>query len=129
MAAVATKIAKAADPTYGFGHDLYADAAALIGAVDGDLDGVPVVKYSIYVDIARAAEKQTNQRRKQTLQGYIDQGETGADITLWVDSDNRPLRVSTRSGKASSISTVDIRYRNWGKPAAIEPPPSTDTTQ
>lgn len=129
MALLATKVAMAADPTYGFGYDLYGEAAAIIGAVDGDLDGVPVVKYSVYVDIAKAAEKQSNKGRKQILQGYLDQGETGADITLWVEAGNRPLRVSTRSGRPPNITTIDIRYRGWGKPVLIDPPPPSETTQ
>jgi hypothetical protein len=90
---------------------------------------MPVVKYSVYVDIARAADRQTNQRRKQILQGHLELGETSADITLWVDTGNRPLRVSTRSGEPPSITTVDIRYRNWGKPVSIGPPPPSETTQ
>ena len=128
MAAVATAVTKAADPTYGFEAQLYGDDAAIIGVVDGDLDGVPVVKYSVSVDIARAAERQKNQRRKEILQGHLEQGETSTDITLWVDSDNRPLRVSIRSGKPTRITSVDIRYRDWGKPVTIGPPPTDETT-
>ena len=128
MAVVATAVTKAADPTYGFDGQLYGTDAAIIGVVDGDLDGVPVVKYSVSVDIARAAERQKNQRRKQILQGHLDQGETSTDITVWVDADNRPLRVSSRSGKPTRITTVDIRYRDWGKPVTIGPPPTAETT-
>jgi hypothetical protein len=128
MALVATTITKAADPTYGFEGNLYGGDAAIIGVVDGDLDGTPVVKYSVSVDIARAAEHQKNARRKQVLQNHLDQGETSTDITLWVDADNRPLRVSTRSGKPARVTAVDIRYRDWGTPVKIEPPPSTETT-
>jgi hypothetical protein len=128
MALVATTITKAADPTYGFGAGLYGDDAAIIGVVDGDLDGVPVVKYSVSVDITKATEHQKNARRKQVLQGHLDQGETSTDITLWVDADNRPLRVSSRSGKPTRITSVDIRYRDWGKPVKIGPPPAGETT-
>lgn len=128
MAVLATTITKAADPTYGFEANLYGDDAAIIGVVDGDLEGTPVVKYSISVDIARAAEHQKNARRKQILEGHLQQGENSTDITLWVDADNRALRVSSRSGKPARITTVDIRYRDWGTPVKIEPPPSTETT-
>ena len=128
MALVANTITKAADPTYGFEGNLYGDDAAIIGVVDGDLDGVPVVKYSVSVDITKALEHQKNAKRKQVLQGHIDNGETSTDITLWVDADNRPLRVSSRSGKPARITTVDIRYRDWGTPVKIEAPPSTETT-
>jgi hypothetical protein len=128
MAMVANAVTKAADPTYGFDTALYGDDAAIIGVLDGDLDGVPVVKYSLAVDIARAAEHQKNARRKQVLEGHLQQGETSADITVWVDADNRPLRVSSRSGKPTRITTVDIRYRDWGVPVKIEPPPTTETT-
>jgi hypothetical protein len=128
MAVLATVVTKAADPTYGFDSALYGDDAAIIGVVDGDLDGVPVVKYSIAVDIARAADKQKNARRKQILEGHLEQGETSTDVTVWVDTDNRPLRVSSRSGKPSRITAVDIRYRDWGKPVTIGPPPTAETT-
>jgi hypothetical protein len=128
MAVLATSVTKAADPTYGFDTELYGDDAAIIGVVDGDLDGVPVVKYSVSVDIARAEERQTNQRRKQILQGHLKQGETSTDITVWVDAGNRPLRVSSRSGQPARITTVDIRYRDWGKPVTIGPPPAAETT-
>jgi hypothetical protein len=128
MAVVATAVTKAADPTYGFDTRLYGEDAAIIGVVDGDLDGVPVVKYSISVDISRAAERQKDARRKQILQGHLEQGETSTDLTLWVDTDNRALRVSSRSGKPTRITTVDIRYRDWGRPVTIGPPPTAETT-
>jgi hypothetical protein len=128
MATLATVVTNAADPTYGFESELYGDSAAIIGVIDGDLDGVPVVKYSVSVDITRAAQRQKNARRKQVLQGHIDQGDTNTDITVWVDAGNHPLRVSSRSGKPTRITTVDIRYRDWGKPVTIGPPPTGETT-
>jgi hypothetical protein len=127
FALLATTITDAADPVYGFEAGLYGTDAAIIGVLDGDLDGTPVVKYSISVDITRAAEHQKNARRKQVLQGHLDQGETSTDITVWVDTDNRPLRVSSRSGKPARITTFDVRYRGWGTPVKIGPPPTAET--
>lgn len=129
LALLATTITDAADPAYGFEAGLYGTDAAIIGVIDGDLDGTPVVKYSISVDITRAVEHQKNSRRKQVLQSHLDQGETSTDITVWIDADNRPLRVSSRSGKPARITTVDVRYRDWGTPVKIDPPPTAETTQ
>lgn len=129
LVVLATKAVRTADPTRGFTTDLFGDGARLVSALDEDLDGVPAVKYSIEVDVAKAAAQQDDPRRKRTLEGYVAQGETGNDITLWVGADDRPLRMSLRGGPAQRPTTVDIRYRDWGRPVRIDEPPAAQTAR
>jgi hypothetical protein len=129
LAVLATRAVRAAEPTRAWRSDLYGDGATLVSATDEDLDGVPVVKYRITVDIAKAAAGQDNARRKRALQEYLKQGETSNDVTLWVDTEHRPLRVEQRLGAKDRPTTVDIRYRDWGRPVSIDEPPADQTAR
>jgi hypothetical protein len=129
LAMQAARAANTADPTRAFSTTLYGDSAMISSAVDEDLDGVPTVKYTIQVDIARAAAKQSDARRKRTLQAYLDQGQETAEVTLWVNAENRPLRSSVRAGEAERAGTVDIVYRNWGQPVQIAAPPAAESSR
>lgn len=129
LAGLATRAVRAAEPTRAWRSDLYGGGAALISATDEDLDGVPVVKYRITVDIARAAAAQDDARRKRALLAYLKQGETTNEITLWVDGEHRPLRLEQRVGSKDRPTTVDIRYRDWGRPVSIDEPPAGQTAR
>jgi hypothetical protein len=112
-----------ADPTQSFAQ--FGDAAAITGVADDTVDGSPTVRYQIHVDTARAAARATDPAAKQALRQSAP-----VDSTLWLDAANRPVRVLLREplpgGRATF--TVDARYREWGRPVDIAPPPAAEVT-
>ena len=112
-----------ADPTRGFTQ--FGDAATIVSSAEEPLDGVRAVRYQIRVDVAKAAAQETDPALKQQLQQTAQNMGT-VDSALWLDERNRPLRVLLQQplGAGQGTYTVDARYRDWGQPVQITPPPA-----
>jgi hypothetical protein len=110
-----------ADPTQSFAQ--FGDAAAITAVADDNVDGIPTVRYQIHVDTARAAARATDPAAKQALRQAAP-----VDSTLWLDAANRPVRVLLREPLPGGRGTftVDARYRDWGRPVDIAPPPAAE---
>ncbi|WP_156994237.1 hypothetical protein [Pseudonocardia acaciae] len=108
-----------ADPTKTFTQ--LGSAAGITESVEEPVNGVRSVRYKIRIDMVKAAEQQTDPAIKAQLQSQPP----SVDATLWLDEHNRMLRqVAQRPGEdATSIVTIDARYRDWGLPVDINPPP------
>jgi len=113
-----------ADPTQSFTQ--FGDAASIIGAAEDPLDGVRAIRYSIRVDVTKAAAQEDDPALKQTLEQTARNGMTTVDSSLWLDAWNHPLRVLLRQQLpgGQGIYTVDARYRDWGQAVQIGPPPA-----
>jgi hypothetical protein len=113
-----------ADPTQSFTQ--FGDAASIVGAAEDPLDGVRAIRYSIRVDVTKAAAQEDDPALKQSLEQTARNGMTTVDSSLWLDAWNHPLRVLLRQQLpgGQGIYTVDARYRDWGQPVQIGPPPA-----
>jgi hypothetical protein len=113
-----------ADPTQSFTQ--FGDAASIVGAAEDPLDGVRAIRYSIRVDVARAAAQEDDPALKQSLEQTVRNGMATVDSSLWLDAWNHPLRVLLRQQLpgGAGVYTVDARYRDWGQPVRIDPPPA-----
>lgn len=113
-----------ADPTQSFTQ--FGDAASIVGAAEDPLDGVRAIRYSIRVDVAKAAAQEDDPALKQSLEQTARNGMATVDSSLWLDAWNHPLRVLLRQQLpgGQGIYTVDARYRDWGQPVQIGPPPA-----
>lgn len=122
--ALAESVAQRADPTSTLAA--YADATLVTDAADDVIEGDPAVRYTIVTDLARAAELTTDDALRARLHGQVRAGLTRVTSTLWVDADHRPLRSAARQ-ELPGIGTLALTssYRDWGAPAPIEAPPSS----
>lgn len=113
-----------ADPTQSFTQ--FGDAATIVQSAEETLDGVRTVRYQIRVDVAKAAAQERNAALKQELQQSVSSGMSTVDSSLWLDDHNRPLRVLLQQAlpAGQGTYTVDARYREWGQPVLITPPPA-----
>ena len=112
-----------ADPTQSFTQ--FGDAAQIVQSAEDPLDGVPAVRYQIRVDIAKAAALEGDPTLKLELEQTVQRGMAIVDSSLWLDARNRPLRVLLQQPMPAGQGTytVDARYRDWGLPVEISPPP------
>jgi hypothetical protein len=123
LATTAANVVAGADPTAHLAR--YRDAALVADAADDTVDGVPVVRYLVVVDLVRAAELEQDPAVREALRAQAESGITRISSTLWIDGANRPLRSETRRtmpGVGTLALTSD--YRDWGTPVAIASPGS-----
>lgn len=123
LVTMAATVTESADPTRTLSR--YTDATLISDAVDDVIEGDPAVRYTIVVDLARAAAQQTDPVVKDQLEQQVRSGLIRVTSTLWVDSANRPLRTAVRQ-ELPGIGTLAITgsYRDWGQPVEIVAPPA-----
>jgi hypothetical protein len=123
--AMASSLSDSADPTATLAR--YADATSITDATDDVVDGDPAVRYTIVLDLARAAAAETDPAARQRLEEQVRGGLTRVTSTLWVDPQDRPIRTAVRQD-LPGVGTLDLlgTYRDWGRPVDIEPPPAAD---
>lgn len=124
LAALAGQLTESADPTRTLAR--YADATQISGATDDVIDGDPAVRYTIVVDLAKAAAEQPDPARRAQLEQQVKAGFTRVTSTLWVDAADRPVRSAVRQ-ELPGIGTLAITgsYRDWGRPVEISAPPAS----
>lgn len=113
-----------ADPTKSFAQ--FGDAISITDAAEDQLDGLRTMRYKLRVDLAKAAERQPDPALKKSLQDSAQTGLTTLEYTLWVDAQNRLARVLVDQPLPGAQGTfsLDARYRDWGQPVQIDPPPA-----
>ena len=113
-----------ADPTKAFAQ--FGDAVTITESTQEQLEGSPSVRYRLRVDMAKAAENQTDPTLKQNLRQSVQSGLTTLDYTLWVDAQNRLARVLVDQPlpQDQGTFTLDAHYRDWGQPVQIDQPPA-----
>lgn len=123
-ATLATNLAGMADPLAGVSR--YADASLVADAVDEDVDGVATVRYTIVVDLVRAAAAETDPAVRAQLTDQVRSGLTRISAVVWVDADQRPVQARVRQ-ELPGTGVLDLLagYRAWGSPVRIDPPPAT----
>lgn len=123
LAAAAATMTESADPMRSLSQ--YADATLVADAVDDTTDGVPTVRYTIVVDLARAAAAQPDPEIKAQLEKQVRGGLLRVTSTLWVDASHRPVRSEVRQDLPGiGVLTITGSYRDWGQPVEIDAPPT-----
>jgi hypothetical protein len=120
-ATLAANIAGMADPLAGVTR--YSDAALVAEAQDETLDDVATVRYTIVVDLVRAAAAETDPTMRAQLTQQVNGGLTRISSVVWVDRDQRPVRGRLRQ-ELPGAGTLDLvtDYRSWGTPVTVDPP-------
>jgi hypothetical protein len=123
LAAQAATLAESADPATSLSR--YAEATSLVDATDDVIDGDPAVRYTIAVDLVRAAATQTDPAVRDRLEQQVRGGLTRLTSTLWLDPLDRPVRSAVlQELPGIGTLTILVSYRDWGQPVRIEPPPA-----
>lgn len=124
-AALATTLADNVDPTVNLSR--YVDATLVADASDDTVGGVPAVRYTLVVDLARAAALQPDPGLRAQLEQQLHDGLTRITSTLWVDAANRPVRTDQRQ-ELPGLGTLSVtgEYREWGTPVRIDVPAAAE---
>ena len=120
-ATLATNIADMADPLAGIRR--YADASLVADATDDTVDDTRAVRYTLVVDLVRAAAAEPDPALRAQLNQQVGQGLTRISSELWLDADQRPVRTRIRR-QVPGAGALDLvtDYRSWGTRTAIDPP-------
>lgn len=97
------------------------------------VNGVPATHYSVTIDLAKAAKQQP--QLAELIDALIKQGVKVEAEQLWVDSQQRPVRVTTTmrvpnpldKGKLMTTSQ-EADFIDWGKPVTITVPPASQVS-
>jgi hypothetical protein len=121
LASLADTLAASAEPMSSLAR--YADATLVTDAADDLVDGAPAVRYTLVVDLARAAMLETDQKRRAQLQNQVRSGLNRVTSRLWLDAAGRPVRSDVRQ-QLPGIGMLAITgsYREWGRPVEIAAP-------
>jgi hypothetical protein len=113
-----------ADLTKSFAR--FGDAVTIVDSTEEQLEGSPAVRYRLKVDMAKAVERQPDPAIKQNLQQSVQSGLTALEYTLWMDGQNRLVRVLVDQPlpQNQGTFTMDAHYRDWGRPTQIDQPPA-----
>lgn len=104
------------------------DGGTITGSSSDTVDGTPATKYTITLDPAKLAANGTPQQQA-AIQTVIEQGVSSIDMTMWVTSDNLPLRISYSVPLQGQNTSFDMRYSDWGQPVDISAPPADQVTE
>jgi hypothetical protein len=110
-------VRQSADPTASFTE--FGQAAAITESAEDTVNGTRAIRYKVRVDMAKAAEAQSDPALRDRMRSV-----PSVDTTLWLDAQNRLLRmlIQQPTGDGGTLS-LDARYRDWGVPVDIRPPP------
>jgi len=103
------------------------DAASAVTSGDEVLDGVPAVRYTVSLDLAKATQQRADPSVMHAVADLVRAGRAADDTTLWLDARNRPLRmllsrsISSDTGPRTTF-VVTVRYRDWGVPVDVPVP-------
>ena len=124
-AVLATTLGDGVDPTVNLAR--YAEATLVADASDDTVADVPAVRYTLVVDLARAARLQPDPALRAQLEQQVRDGMTRITSTLWVDGGSRPVRTEQRQ-ELPGMGTLSVtgEYRGWGTPVRIDPPPAAE---
>lgn len=106
-------------------------ALTLVDTADEALGGTPTARYTIRMDLVKAAQLRTDPAAKRQLTSAIAQGVNTVDSTLWLDSQDRILRSQSQQplSNGQDAYNVDFRYHDWGQPVDIAAPPPGQVSQ
>ncbi|MFJ6214335.1 hypothetical protein ACIQGZ_13525 [Streptomyces sp. NPDC092296] len=97
------------------------------------LDGVLTTHYSGRLDVAALVAEQgtlkgmTASQREQFQQQMSAAGVKTMAVDLWVNPDNRPVKVHETAQGATGPIDIVLTYSDYGTPVHVQAPPASDT--
>jgi len=97
-----------------------AGATTIAGSTDEALDGTPAVRYVLRIDLTKGAKDAS------TSETFTKLGVRTLEPIVWLDGQDRLLRFELTVRSPAGVSTLEVsaRYRAWGEPVDITPPPA-----
>ncbi|MDN5859852.1 MAG: hypothetical protein L0H84_14645 [Pseudonocardia sp.] len=124
LLALSAPLVDSADPARTLSR--YAAATSIADVADDVIEGDPAVRYTIAVDVAKAAAQEPDPLARAQLKQQVAAGLTRLTSTVWVDPESRPLRTVVHQNLPGiGTLTIMVSYRGWGEPVEIEAPPRT----
>lgn len=118
------QVRQSADPSTSIAR--FADVATISEAVEEPLDGVPAMRYTLSIDVAKAAAASNEPGLRQALAAGI----TSIEAQMWLDAADRVQRLLIEQPLPNgSTFSIDLRYADWGQPVDITAPPADQVTQ
>lgn len=99
-------------------------AGSVTGTATEHLDGRPVTRYTIDVDLARLIDAERDAVVRGSLRELAKRGVTRIPYRLWLDGENLPVRIAVDLPGRST--TTD--YSRWGEPVQVAAPPGNQVT-
>lgn len=124
LAATLQETREASDPAHAM---RLADAAGtLTGSAPDHVNGTDATRYSITIDMVRAAAMVREPNLHVSVQKAVDQGVTSAAYDMWIDPDGLPLKfVMHLTAPASGAEArIALAMTDWGRPVTIVAPPA-----
>lgn len=84
----------------------------------GQVDGTPATHYALTVDLTKA--NLPGAMGKAVEQAHV----TAVPVDLWLDRQDRPVRVSETITVGGQTVSIDVRMSDFDKPVTITPPPA-----
>ncbi|GAA4034583.1 hypothetical protein GCM10022247_69760 [Allokutzneria multivorans] len=126
---LATTAAEETHPTLRI--DWLRTSGTLEGAAEEVVDGVPTIRYTITVDLAKVLKSvasANNLQLKAQLEHDINSGKTSVKHEVWVQAGNVPLRWRTTApGPDKKPLSSTTTFQDWGKPVELTAPPADKT--
>ncbi|ALG13578.1 hypothetical protein [Kibdelosporangium phytohabitans] len=112
-----------------FDIDKQLDQIKSAGTIDKQekttLDGEEVTHYEITIDTAKMAENATDQTTKESAQQLSKAGVKSFPMEWWINSDNLPVKITSKITAAGQSVDINATYKDWGKPVEIKAPPAS----
>jgi hypothetical protein len=101
------------------------DAGTITSKTPDTLNGAPTTRYVIRVDTQKLLNSRAiSLQLKQQLSSAAASLPPTIDYTMWLNSQNLPVKLTTSEKMASQQINVTVTYSDWGQPITITPPPA-----
>ncbi|WP_086825108.1 hypothetical protein [Allokutzneria sp. NRRL B-24872] len=111
--------------------DWLRSSGTLEATAEESVDGVPTIRYTITVDMAKVLKSvatQNNLQLNAQLEHDISAGKTSVKHEVWVGQGTVPLRWRTTApGPDKKPLSTTTTFQDWGKPVELTAPPADQT--
>ncbi|HEY7046094.1 MAG TPA: LppX_LprAFG lipoprotein [Jatrophihabitantaceae bacterium] len=108
---------------------MFSDVGTLKQVGTETVNGVSATHYSVTVELAKVAAQ--HPELADILKVLIQNGVKTQNVQLWVDSQQRPVRISMSAQLTNPVkpgakinSTQSVDFTDWGAPVTIQAPPA-----
>lgn len=103
------------------------DSGTITSKSPDTIDGAPATRYVIQVSTQKLLNsKAITPQMKQELSTVAGSLPPTMTYTMWLNSQNLPVQLTTSETIANQPIKVTVTYSDWGQPVNITPPPANE---
>lgn len=123
LAGIVSEEQQDVDPTKAIGQ--LAGAGTITATGKDTVNGQPATKYAITVDTQKLLNSKliAPQLKQELQQAGVNLPPT-LNYTMWLNSDNLPVKLTVAEKIAGQQINVTVTYSDWGQPVTITAPPA-----